>query len=79
MRAVIKLEKALSLGLEDKERTSKALRFLAYAYIALDERESAKESFRHALRVDPTLELDPVYVSPKIIEIFREAEAEKSD
>jgi len=79
VRAVIKLEKALSLGLEDEERTSKALRFLAYAYIALDERERAKESFRHVLRVDPTLELDPVYVSPKIIEVFREAKAEKSD
>jgi LysM repeat protein len=77
--AVIKLENAVSLGLGEKETASKALRFLAYAYIALDERERAKESFRQALSVDPTLDLDPVYVSPKIIEIFREAKAEKGD
>ena len=75
--AVIKLENALALGLGEKEMTSKALRFLAYAYIALHEHERAKESFRQALSIDPTLDLDPVYVSPKIIEIFRETQTEK--
>jgi len=77
LSAVIKLENAVALGLGEKEMTSKALRFLAYAYIALHEHERAKESFRQALSIDPTLDLDPVYVSPKIIEIFRETQAEK--
>jgi len=74
--AVTDLQQAVSLGFGNKEDLSKALRFLAYAYVALNERERAKDSFRKALEVDPELDLDPVYVSPKIMDVFREAKAE---
>jgi LysM repeat protein len=70
--AVKNLQRAVTLGLGAKENMSKAQRFLAYCYVALDQRENAKDSFRQALKVDPDLQLDPVYVSPKIIEIFEE-------
>ena len=49
--------------------------YLAFAYIALGETEKAKESFEAALRLNPNLTLDPVYVSPKIIAIFNEVKS----
>ncbi|NIQ39960.1 MAG: LysM peptidoglycan-binding domain-containing protein [Proteobacteria bacterium] len=70
--AVKNLQRAITLGLGTREDMSKAQRFLAYSYVALDQPDNAKDSFRQALRVDPDLQLDPVYVSPKIIEIFEE-------
>lgn len=51
---------------------SRAHRFFAYSYVALDERNEAKASFREALKVDPDPTLDPVNVSPKFIEVFQE-------
>ena len=49
--------------------------YLAYAYIELGENDKAKENFEEALTLDPTLTLDPVFVSPKIIAIFSEVKA----
>ncbi len=70
--AVENLQKAIALGLRGNENISRAHRFLAYAYVALNERNKAKDAFRKALEVDPEMKLDPVYVSPKIIEVFQE-------
>lgn len=70
--AVKNLQRSVTLGLKDKDDISKAHRFLAYSYVALNERKKAKDSFRRALIADPKLTLDPVYVSPKIIEVFEE-------
>lgn len=70
--AVENLRKAIESGLNEKDDISKAHRFLAYSYVALNERVKAKDSFRQALKVDPDLRLDPVYVSPKIMEVFEE-------
>jgi len=70
--AVKNLQKAVALGLRGDDHVSKAHRFLAYSYVALNERNKAKDSFREALKVDPEMRLDPVYVSPKIIDVFEE-------
>ncbi len=70
--SVKNLKKAVASGLTKNDDISKAHRFLAYSYVALNDREKAKDSFRQALRVDPDLQLDPVYVSPKIMEVFEE-------
>ena len=75
--AVRKLREALTLGLTGSDNISKAHRFLAYSYVALNKREKARTSFKKALQVDPGLTLDPVYVSPKIIEIFQEVKQER--
>lgn len=72
LEAVKNLQRAVALGLSGNDNVSKAHRFLAYAYVALNERNKAKDSFREALKVDPEMRLDPVYVSPKIIEVFEE-------
>ncbi len=70
--AVKNLERSVTVGLKGKDDVSRAHRFLAYSYVALNERKKAKDSFRKALSADPELTLDPVYVSPKIIEVFEE-------
>ncbi|MBW2056569.1 MAG: LysM peptidoglycan-binding domain-containing protein [Deltaproteobacteria bacterium] len=75
--AVRNLQKALESGLKGKQDVAKAYRFLAYAYVALDERTKAEDSFLEALKVNPHMKLDPVYVSPKIIQVFEKAAKRK--
>ncbi len=53
-----------------------AYKYLAFSYVAFGDRVRAKEQFKKALDLDPTLELDPATVSPKIIKVFEEAKAE---
>ncbi|MBI5181425.1 MAG: LysM peptidoglycan-binding domain-containing protein [Nitrospirae bacterium] len=70
--AVAEINTALEKGLKEKEDRVKAYRFLAYTHVAKEEKDEAKKQFKKALELDPKIELDPVYVSPKIIEVFRE-------
>ena len=49
--------------------------YLAYTYVALGENDKAKESFKEALTLNPTLTLDPIYASPKIIAVFSEVKS----
>lgn len=51
-------------------------KLLAFCYVALDERESAKAEFTKVLEINPRMTLDPVYVSPKIISVFEDAQQE---
>lgn len=74
--AVTEINSALEKGLKEKEDKLKAHRFLAYTYVAKDEKDEAKREFKKALEIDPKMELDPVYVSPKIIEVFKEVKGE---
>lgn len=69
---ISEINMAVEKGLPQKEDMLKAYRFLAYTYVAKDEKEEAKKAFTKALELDPKMELDPVYVSPKIIEVFKE-------
>ncbi len=70
-------EEAVSLGarLAGAEGLSVAQRLalhraMAEAYCALDRPDLAAESFRDALRADPTLQLDTRLTSPKMLEAF---------
>ncbi len=74
--AVAEINTALEKGFKEKEDKLKAHRFLAYTYVAKEDKEEAKKQFKKALEIDPKIELDPVYVSPKIIEVFKEAKGE---
>lgn len=74
--AVTEINSALEKGLKEKEDKLKAHRFLAYTYVAKEEKDEAKREFKEALEIDPKMELDPVYVSPKIIEVFKEVKGE---
>ncbi len=51
-------------------------KLLAFCYVALDDRESAKAEFLEVLEINPRMTLDPMYVSPKIISVFEEAQRE---
>ena len=74
--AVTEINTALEKGLREKEDRVKAYRFLAYTHVAKEEKGEAKREFKKALELDPKMELDPVYVSPKIIEVFKEVKGE---
>jgi tetratricopeptide (TPR) repeat protein len=53
-------------------------RLLGFTCVALGENEKAKQHFESWLELDPLANLDSVYVSPKIISVFREAAREFS-
>ncbi|MCP4606180.1 MAG: hypothetical protein GY847_37650 [Proteobacteria bacterium] len=48
-------------------------KFLGSAYVALEERQLAIESFIKALSLQPAMELSPITTSPKILEAFHKA------
>lgn len=50
--------------------------YLAYAYVALDEPGMALESFKRALVLQPDMELSPITIGPKILEVFKKAKQE---
>jgi len=50
-------------------------RILGFTYVALGENEKAQNQFMAWLDLDPLAELDSIYISPKIITVFREAQA----
>ncbi len=72
--AIIVLESVLedtTLALDDEigSRT-----YLAFSYVACGKRVEAKEQFITILRKQEGFSLNPEFVSPKIIEVFEEAE-----
>lgn len=53
-------------------------KYIAYCEVAFERRDAAKAAFLSALAIDPGLEFDVDKVSPKILEVFREAKRESS-
>ncbi|MCX6639309.1 MAG: DUF5683 domain-containing protein [bacterium] len=51
-------------------------RILAFSYVAQEENEKAKRQFMLWLEFEPLANLDPIYISPKIISVFNEAKTE---
>jgi len=75
--ALDNLMEALERGLKREDDIGKSYRFLAYCHIALGERDLGKRAFEKALAIHPRLELDPTYISPKIMEVFEEVQRRK--
>lgn len=50
--------------------------YLAFSLVAMGQEEAAIERFRQILSLKPKLELNPEFVSPKIIEVFKKAQTE---
>lgn len=75
--AISELERALQF-LKQLESTDQVEyhKYLAFSYVALGDKDKAKGQFKKALMLDPTITLDPTFVSPKIIKVFEEAQAE---
>ncbi|MFB0505866.1 MAG: LysM peptidoglycan-binding domain-containing protein [Thermodesulfobacteriota bacterium] len=76
--ALENLMEALKRGLKREDDIGKSYRFLAYCHIALGERDLGKKAFEKALAIHPRLELDPTYISPKIMKVFEEVQTRKS-
>jgi tetratricopeptide (TPR) repeat protein len=53
--------------------------YQAFSYVALDKKDQAINIFRYLLIINPILDLDPKFISPKIIEAFEEAKRLKGD
>ena len=53
--------------------------YQAFSYVALDKKEQAINTFHYLLIINPQLDLDPKFVSPKIIEVFEESRRLKGD
>ncbi len=75
--AVQNLKEALKTGLRREDDIGKSYRFLAYCHIALGERNLGKKAFEKALAIQPGLQLDPTYISPKIMKVFEEVRTKK--
>jgi tetratricopeptide (TPR) repeat protein len=72
-RSLETLQKALAPGGKlTREEQIEACKYAGFDQVALGNTGAAKESFRQALKLSPTLTLDPAYVSPKIIAVFEE-------
>ncbi len=53
-----------------------ALKFKAFAYVAMDSSEKAVDAFKELLRESPFFELDPVYTFPRAMKAFQQAKME---
>lgn len=75
-RSLDALQKALlSSNVLSREEKIEAHKYSAFDQVALGFTIPAKESFRQALLLAPSLTLDPKFVSPKIIAIFEEVKS----
>ncbi|MEO0114753.1 MAG: hypothetical protein ABIK93_04705 [candidate division WOR-3 bacterium] len=65
------------LAAETKKETQiEILKIIAFANVALDLKDEAKEKFLSLLRLTPKYYLDPTKTSPKIMEVFQAAKLE---
>lgn len=73
-QAVSKIDEILSNNSNIPDSTLiKLYSYQAFSYVALDDRDRALTAFRYLLILNPKIELDPRFVSPKIIGIFEES------
>jgi len=63
----------------DQETRSYLLTYRAFALVALGRDGEAEDEFIKLLAIQPKLELNPEFVSPKIIEVFKRARSRTHD
>lgn len=73
---VIKEGEALLDKETKREKRVEILRIVAFAFVALEIKEPAKEKFLSILSIAPNFYLDPINTSPKILAVFEEAKSE---
>jgi len=74
VRAVAEAERLLGTGKLTVPQQVGVYKYLASAYVAFGDKEAAIAVFREALAMQPDMELSPITTSPKILEVFREAQ-----
>lgn len=72
---VVEQAEELIIRETNKQAKIEIYKITAFANVALDLNERAKEYFTSLLAIAPNYYLDPVKTSPKIIEIFQEAKS----
>lgn len=73
---VVEQAEELIIQETNKQVKIEIYKITAFAYVALDLKERAKDNFTSLLQIVPNYYLDPVNTSPKIIGVFQEAKAE---
>lgn len=63
----------MGMDLNDTEKIN-VRTYIAFSYVALGNNEKARENFEYILTINPDYELNAEFVSPKIIEVFRDAQ-----
>jgi tetratricopeptide (TPR) repeat protein len=74
VRAVATAARLLGTGKLTIPQQIGVYKYLASAYVAFGDRAAAVAAFREALAKQPEMELSPITTSPKILEVFREAQ-----
>ena len=67
-QGITKLNRAIQLGLGNKDDLIRAYKYLAFAYITIGENDKARECFGKILKLDPFYELNKE-LSPKILQL----------
>jgi tetratricopeptide (TPR) repeat protein len=65
-------QKMLGTGTLTNPQKIGIFKYLAFAYVAFNDFELAKEAFEKALLLQPSMELSPITTSPKILKVFNE-------
>gem|GEM_PF-3273955 len=71
-KAISELREAIRSGLDDQTELIQAYLHLGFAYIGKGQQMAAEAEFAKAIKLDPTLSLDPKLHSAKIITVFNE-------
>jgi tetratricopeptide (TPR) repeat protein len=78
--AISKIDEILSSTTNIPDSTLiKLYSYQAFSYVALDDRDQALTAFRYLLILSPKIELDPRFISPKIIGLFEESKRIRGD
>lgn len=78
-KAVSELQEAVRLGLDNRTDLIQAHLYLGFAYIGKGQRMAAETEFAKAIKLDPTLSLDPKLHSTKTLAVFNETKARLVD
>lgn len=74
-RAIQKTDSLLAEDI-DTDLSANLHKYAGFCYVALEQNDKAIGEFRLMLELDSTLTLDPLKVSPKIVQVFEEARAD---
>ena len=78
-KAVSELQEAVRLGLDDQSDLVQAHLYMGFAYIGMGRKMTAEAEFAKAIKINPSLSLDPELHSTKIITVFNEKKEQLVD
>ena len=70
-KVILVTDSLLADSLEKLKHEEKIRTYRAFSFVAMGDTSSAKKEFKQILKISPSYDLNPAFVSPKIIEVFR--------